>query len=165
MCHSPLRGQTKRDRGRQLTPQDLSSKLDTSADQSWCFPTVPFGLDAAVTSRQVCRVGEIESFLFTWGLHPVFTAIICRNPERKWWGAEQEMLPSSATQRAEIFVPGHLSAFVCALIPQPPSGLSSYGDTDHGREPLPPRYIYNCKCHPGGHTCIWKGWQIPRVYI
>lgn len=57
-------------------------------------------------------------------------------------------------QRAEIFVPGHLSAFVCVLNPQSPSGLSSYGDTDHGREPLPPWYICICKCHPGGHTCI-----------
>lgn len=125
----------------------------------------PFSPGAATTNRQLHREGEQrpKSFLFSLRTITSFTATTCRDPEQNWWGAERKILPSSAKKRAEIFLHGHLHAFVCVQNPQPCCGFGSYGDVGHGRDSLP--LIYDSKCHHGGRTCIRSGWQIQCVYI
>lgn len=48
-----------------------------------------------------------------------FTAILCRDPQKKRRGAEQQTLPSNAKKRAQMLFRGHLSAFVRVLNPVP----------------------------------------------
>ena len=48
-----------------------------------------------------------------------FTAILCRDPQKKRRGAEQQTLPSNAKKRAQILSRGHLSAFVRVRNPVP----------------------------------------------
>lgn len=49
----------------------------------------------------------------------IFTAIVCRDPQKKRRGTEQQTLPSNAKKRAQILFRGHLSAFVRVLNPVP----------------------------------------------
>lgn len=87
-----------------------------------CFSTVPFSLNAATTSQAGPQRGraekEVLSLYWVRGLQPIFTAIWCRDPEPRWWGAGRAISPPHAKKRADIFFHGHQPAFVCVPNPQ-----------------------------------------------
>lgn len=74
---------------------------------SWRFSTVRASLVPPRPARQVRREGERrhKCFLFSKGLRPIFTATLCQH-RQKCWGAEQQISPSNAEKRAEIFFKG-----------------------------------------------------------